>query len=169
MVSSLLPPLSSLLHHPLLFPGRPGGGWSSSSEDEEAALEEFQTTISLQTEEMERSCEHRAVLEFCQSADHQTELYEDIENCLSEITGEQASVQIGLFCIINLLGEEEEEERRLRGLLLLEHIIQRALVAPAKIKNLFSKVEGKLQESKSKQVVIKSKKISLILSSLTPS
>ena len=95
----------------------------------------------------------------------------ELEKCLAEITGEQASVQIGLFCIINILGEEveEEEERRLRGLLLLEHLIHRAAVAPAKTRNLFSKVEGKLRDSKSKQVVTKSRKISLILSSLTNS
>ena len=152
-------------------PGRPGGGWSSSSEDEESALEEFNTSLSLQTEQTDRSSEQRAVLEFCQS-DHQAELRLNVEKCLAEITGEQASLQTGLFCIINILGEEEEEggdERRLRGLLLLEHLIHRALLPPVKIKNLFSKVEGKLQESKSKQVVVKSKKISLILSSLTNS
>ena len=109
------------------------------------------------------------MLEFCQADDLHHHHLNNIEKCLAEITGEQASVQIGLFCIINILGEEGEEERRLRGLLLLEHLIHRALLPPAKIKNLFSKVEGKLQESKCKQVVIKSKKISLILSSLTNS
>ena len=92
----------------------------------------------------------------------------ELEKCLAEITGEQASVQIGLFCIINILGEEEEE-RRLRGLLLLEHLIHRAAVAPAKTRNLFSKVEGNLRDSKSEKVVTKSRKISLILSSLTNS
>ena len=112
------------------------------------------------------------MLEFCQSAhQHQADTNVELEKCLAEITGEQASVQIGLFCIINILGEEEEEEeeRRLRGLLLLEHLIHRAAVAPAKTRNLFSKVEGKLRDSKSKQVVTKSRKISLILSSLTNS
>ena len=152
------------------FSGRAGGGWSSSSEDEETALEEFQTTLSLQTEETDRSREHRAVLEFCQADDLHYHQLTNIEKCLAEITGEEASVQIGLFCIINILGEDDGEDgRRLRGLLLLEHLIHRAILAPAKIKNLFSKVEGKLQESKCKQVVIKSKKISLILSSVTNS
>ena len=163
--SDLRPP-----HREITVSGRAGGGWSSSSEDEETALQEFQTTVSLQTED--RTREQRAVVEFCQSADLH-HLQTCIEKCLAEITGEQASVQIGLFCIINILGEGEEgegeDEGRLRGLLLLEHLIHRALLAPLKIKNLFSKVEGKLQESKSKQVAMKSKKISLILRSLTSS
>ena len=147
-------------------PGRAGGGWSSSSEDEEAALEEFRTSLS---EDTERGGEFKAVTQFCNEEDDvtETESHKRLQRCLSDITREEANLQTGLFCIINFLEEQEEERRLLRALLLLEHLIHRAAMAPTKIVNIFSKVQEKLVQSRSKQVSNKARKISLILAALT--
>merc|ERR1712154_739751 len=95
------------------------------------------------------------------------EEHRSLKKCLSDITGEQANVQTGLFCIINILEEQKEERRLLRALLLLENLLHLAVLPPTKILNLYNKVQEKLVQSDSKKVAIKARKIYLILTSLT--
>ena len=148
-------------------PGRAGGGWSSSSEDEEAALEDYRTSI---TEEVDKEEEYLAVLQFCnEEVEDMRDIHLSLEKCLSEITGAQANVQTGLFCIINILEEQTEEQRLFRALLLLEHLVHKSVLPQTKILNLYSKVQEKLVQSDSKRVATKAKKISLILAALTTS
>ena len=127
----------------------------------------MRTTIKM-TEETGGSSEWRAVLEFCQSQDGElTEEYSRLQKCLTEVCGQQANLQTSVICIINILEEEQEEERLFRALLLLENLVHRAVLTPTKIVHLYNKVSEKLIQSPSKKVSTKAKKISLILTSLT--
>ena len=72
-------------------------------------------------------------------------------------------VQTGVFTLINILQHENDQEKLLKALLILEHLLHHGVCSPNKLQSLFVKVSDRLEKSKCDEVAYKAQKISLIL------
>ena len=149
-------------------PGRAGGGWEDSSDEEESTLGEYES-MQMSEENLEesentltKSAEYALVQEFCTNND-KSNIWSAIEETVTKLT--ECETLNGVFCIINVL-DSDSENKQFRALLLLEHLIHKGVVSPAKVHTVYSKVYEKLENSGAEGVAIKAKKINLILNAL---
>lgn len=142
-------------------PGRAGGGWESSSEDdnEDAALEEF--TKKIDDDKAGDSEESRVIKEFCCQELGNLEILPRLRNIVNLL--KYGDVQTGVFTLINILQHENDHEKLLKALLILEHLLHHGVCSPNKLQSLFVKVSERLEKSKCDEVAYKAQKISLIL------
>jgi len=144
------------------IPGRAGGGWESSSEDEDAALEEF--TKKIDAEDEGDSEESRVIQEFCCQEIGHLEMLPRLKNIVNLL--KDGDVQRGVFTLINILQSENDQEKLLKAMLVLEHLLHHGVCSPNKLHILFAKVSDKLENSKCDEVANKAQKLSLILAAL---
>ena len=170
-VKQQIPRLAGVdVHKPKVhIPGKAGGGWEDSSDDDDdLTLGEFE---SMQLSEeahdesensLTKSNEYAVVQEFCANNDKSNILLA-IEEAVTKLT--EFETLNGVFCIVNIL-DSCDTDKHFLALLLLEHLIHKGVVSPAKVHSVYSKVQEKLELSVEDRVAIKSKKINLILIAL---
>jgi len=150
------------------IPGKAGGGWEDSSDEEDLTLGEFES-MQLSGEahdesenSLTKSKEYAVVQEFCTNND-KSNIMLAIEEAVTKLT--EFETLNGVFCIVNIL-DSDNTDKHFLALLLLEHLIHKGVVSPAKVHSVYSKVQEKLELSVDDSVAIKSKKINLILLAL---
>ena len=144
-------------------PGRAGGGWEDSSDEEQARLEELSESLVSEDLTLEStltsSVENKIVKDFCLEGDSD-DMVDKCEEAVKNLL--EGDTMGGLFCLVEVL-ESGSSFTQLRGLFLLELLINTGALSPATMMTICERVQAKLELSEDPKVAMKAKKIHMVL------